>query len=541
MLPPLKHLWTREKPDGKQGWGVLRFLILGALLTAGFFMFVFSVDTKQAERRAASIMGSKPKANPVVSDVQIGGVAASAQATEQINLKKPKEAPLGGSQLGMSVQQEPGAEGDNGSSATNDTFGSGFKAPSGAKAQSADEQTHANDSIFSALAQSEQPESNDGRPVIDEGGAAKGAKGRNPFPDNHVSGGASTADNNRPPPVPSIQSLIAVDLPALPATAQQNGGQSSGTAGASTSPSNGSRQNANGKPTRWLPRGEFIPVYVLTTVESGKMQAIIRLGVAKNVWFNGQPVLPFGWEFEASAGSVTRDRMQIHIDTLRRRDGVSLSVNAIGCGEDKFTGVPSYYIASPAMVQAAPLIAQFATAYGSIVAQHATLPTITAAGVTASSQTSESQLFKEAGVSALSTALGQFLNGQLNEVQTHYAAYSTLPEGTLCYVQLTQDTDFTPLWDFSNRGQMVTLGKPDVMSTEAVYKALAAAKDPNQNPMAQLAQAITAASKAPPGQAAAAVASALSPSTTQQPAGTTALSPSSQTSTPVSDPFKEAP
>ena len=208
----------------------------------------------------------------------------------------------------------------------------------------------------------------------------------------------------------------------------------------------------------------------MQTVETGKFPTLVHFAVAKTIWFNGKPAVPFGTRFMATAGLGVRDRITFNIDSLRRRDGLEIACHGIVLGTDRSTGLQAYYIPPPAMAQAAPYVASFAQAYADLMKLRANPTSIQIGTVGVTAQRSPGQETQEAVIASASQALSDFMASQLAELKERYPGYLSVPEGSLAYVQLTENTDFSALWDNAPRGTMRTVGKPEVVSTESVYR-----------------------------------------------------------------------
>ena len=474
-------LWTRQKPDGRKGWGALRYLLFGGVFFAAGLWSVNRLQQGGASSRASGMMGGPARpANPAAGQVRLKEVAEAAQDTKPIEMQGTVPDTLAQSQVGLSVEQASatptsgstgpaaGAAGYFGeTAATANTATSRSKAPS-----KADE---SNDSIFAAMARSEQSTGTDGRPASEDenasgkpDGARSRMSGRNGFGQPTLVGsGASSSSSGNQIQMPPIESLVIKDSRITP--------PGSGTgAGDGLLP-------ADAIPRRFLPRGEIIPVYVMQTVETGRFPTLVQFAVAKTIWFNGKPVIPFGTRFMATAGLSVRDRITFNVDSLRRRDGLEIACQAIVLGSDQATGVKAYYLPPPALVQAAPYVASFAQAYADLMKLRASSTSIQIGSVgISSSQRSDGQVTQEAAIASASQALSDFLASQLTDLKERFAGYLTVPEGTSGFVQLTANTDFTALWDDAPRGTMRTVGTPAIVSTESVYRQREQEKNQNQ-------------------------------------------------------------
>ena len=467
ILSYLPKLWTRQKPDGKRGWGALRYLVFGLVFTFAGIWCINRMQHSGASSRAAGMLGDSSRgSNPAAGNVLLKEVADAAQNMRRPNIEKKSPDSLAGSELGLKVDStasrppEPSQPADD--PAAGFVSGSPNRSHSNVAASEASRALDNNsDSIFTAMARSDQTTGADGRPVLTEDGGDSGGRspsvnkknfGRNGFSEPSV--GAGTAGQTGSNQLPSIESLVVKD---------------SRVALAAVSPAEATTSSPQKLSDRMLPRGEIIPVYIMQTVETGKFPTLVQFAVAKTIWFNGKPIIPFGTRFMASAGLGVRDRLTFTVDSLRRRDGLEIACSGILLGTDRATGMQAYYIPPPAMVQAAPYIGSFLQSYADIMKIRATPSTIQIGSVGVTTQRPTSDQMQEAVVSSAAQSMTDFMTSQLAELKERYASYLTIPAGSFGYVELTANSDFSALWDDNQRGMVKTVGKPDVISTESLY------------------------------------------------------------------------
>ena len=461
-------LWTREKPDGRKGWGALRYFIIGGLFFVAGLWCVHRLQQGNAQSRAANFVGRPAKpANPAAGNVRIKELAEAAQDTRPIEIKGSGTDTLAQSQVGMTAEQAsatPQVAALRAATGTEGYFGETSRgAPRGGSGGNGapSVSSSSNDSIMAALMRSDQTSGADGRPAVEEdnhsGAKRSPGSARSGFQQpTLVNNNYGPVARNNPQQMPPIESLVVKDQRPTPT----GGGPNAGGAGQAESP-----------PTnRFLPRGEIIPVYLMQRIETGKFPTLVHFAAAKTIWFNGKPAVPFGTRFMATAGLGVRDRITFNVDSLRRRDGLEIACHGMVLGTDRSTGIRAYYIPPPAMAQAAPYVASFAQAYADLMKLRVNPTTIQIGPVGVTTQRSAGQETQEAIIGSASQALSDFMASQLAELKERYPGYLTVPEGSTAYVQLTENTDFTALWDQAPRGTMRTVGKPEVVSTESVYR-----------------------------------------------------------------------
>lgn len=193
-----------------------------------------------------------------------------------------------------------------------------------------------------------------------------------------------------------------------------------------------------------LPRGEWIPCYLLTNVESGDFgDEIIELGVAAPVYFNHRMQIPFGTRIFANvSGKAVRMRMGLSASGIRYPNGLELPLEGAVRGEDRSSGVPAYYIAASDWAQISPFVGSFLDAW--IAAEKQSARGTGGAGGLLSALVGENATTKEfnpgaeAGIAA-ATGLNDLLKDRLKDVQERFGAHLMIPAGTMVWVQLTAD------------------------------------------------------------------------------------------------------
>ncbi len=425
---------------------------------------------ERAGSGSAVIGRPPPAANPASAAIRLDDVARSAQQTKPYEGRRQKARPLAVSQVGMSVDALAADKAAGGARRPARETGGASKELAGSGTIGAGGVAGSDDSIFTALSHLDEPITRDGRPALADENLVVRAPPSPAPPNNNINFPLA-----RPVPVPGIETLVAAPSRARPIEI----GNPRGDPGEHVM-----------RATHWLPRGEIIPVYIMQTVQTGKFPTLVQFAVARTVWFNGKPVLPFGTRFMASAGLGVRDRILFNIDSLQRRDGLEIAVSGMVLGPDQATGLPGYYVPPPTLVQLAPYIGNFAEAYGNLLKLRLSKNSyqVGAFGVNVTPDASGNPT-QEIALSAASQALGDFIASQVSDLRERYAAYLAIPAGTPASVQLTANTDLSALWDASPRGIARTVGDPRVIPTELLYRQRELEKLSQSNLAAVLAQA----------------------------------------------------
>jgi hypothetical protein len=196
----------------------------------------------------------------------------------------------------------------------------------------------------------------------------------------------------------------------------------------------------------FMPRGEELTVFLLNTIETGKIASFIQLGVARPAYFDGRMVMPFGAILiGASAQSGVRDRIQISVSAVRfMKDLPELSVKGIAVDPDGAVGVRAYYIPQPTLVQLAPYLDTFVTAFASYEASNQVSSVSLGAATVQLNPAAEA---RQSAISAAAAAINDFSAAQLKELQSRYEAHLILPAGTEFKILLTSDFDADPFYE----------------------------------------------------------------------------------------------
>lgn len=389
------------------------------------------MESTSSAARAESFLGAgKPKKDPVADSVQVADVSASAQKGQASDIKGADREALAPSTVAKKTD------------AVEKSFFGTPATPTERAARSSrySSDDGAPDSVemaISSLKDDPKPEKKVAAPQTQDGRYYD-------TPEVNAQGQASVEQR-----LPPIESLVVYNL-------EQPTPKSSDTADQL------SAQNGFRIPKYFLPKGELVPVYLMNDVQTGHKNALVEFAVAKTIWFNGRPVLPFGTRFLAKVDdSAVRDRMSFEIESLRRRDGVSMPVTAVVLGPDRFNGLQGYYVPPTAMAQIAPYLADFSTSFAELVKEQVTSRQQSVAEIAANAAANAAanggvapstqrldlgSSAQEAALYASSKALGEFIDRQVGLLEERYAPYVYLLRGTVGYVQLRSDTDLGPMW-----------------------------------------------------------------------------------------------
>lgn len=201
-----------------------------------------------------------------------------------------------------------------------------------------------------------------------------------------------------------------------------------------------------GGPSHFIPRGEWIPAILLTTVEDGNFKDVfVELGIRENVYFNHRLQIPFGTRIIARVDGVpVRDKIQMSTQALRYPSGLEIPLMGAVRGNDRSPGVSAYYYAPEDWVQIAPQITAFISSWTAAMREGTRTPvsvTIGNSPVTVGMQ----QTFdpgKEAQIAGYN-ALQELLTARIKEGQERFGSRLVIPAGTLVQVQLLGPVDLS--------------------------------------------------------------------------------------------------
>jgi len=421
--------FRRKNPDGTKTFGFGAYLVFGAVIFGGLAWSTYGTmwGTRTEVTQAA------PPPDPA-RGVKLGAVAQSAA-----NLGATDFAPHDDDKL----------KSDRGIASTDTS------SPQESPAEPRTSMVSAFESM-NAAAKSTTVES---KPTLDEGGmlTAK-SDGYAPLAPTYVAQSNGSESASRPQI--SIAKLVrkATASTTVPATQA-----SPGTASAPAA-----------KIVEFVPRGETLEVVLLNTIETGQLDSYIELGViggselAKKYFGR----LVGGKIIAASSKTGVRDRIQITASAIRFSNKQELPLRGIAKELDGATGIRAYYIPAPDLVQLAPYANNFQQAFTELIASryeqsHQTTVSLGGVGVQV---TPVSDAAKVEAVRAASTAVRDFAQRRIDELEARYAAHLVVPAGTRFLVQLTSNFDVAALYDPSAEtiavGATVLPSRPEEIEEE---------------------------------------------------------------------------
>ncbi len=199
-----------------------------------------------------------------------------------------------------------------------------------------------------------------------------------------------------------------------------------------------------------LPRATMIPVFLLTSVDTGNPAAVLQFGVADDVVHHGRCRLPMGTRFLGRlSGAPVRDRLNLVADTLLYPDGVQLPVKASAVeaaedGSDIRPGVSAQYFPPPTWVQMTPYAADFFTGFMGILQARAQQRYTVGVG-SLSIQTATPDDLRGPADQASAQAVEDFARERLKDLAQRYAPYHLIPAGTAFWLQLLEDLDLSSM------------------------------------------------------------------------------------------------
>lgn len=427
----LKKVFLRELPDGTTGVGFGAWLLGIVLLVTAMWWFSTRYDSTSSMAKARAMTGADQQKPERRVKVDVKAVSDSALATRPIDLSAPEaKTTLRGSERGVRLDAPT------------------VKPPAPAILAPED------DPLASVLATSNADAAADRsarlRPRGTSGVPAPAYSRSSDSFDLRRSGSDGARTQSELPPIGSL---------VVPTIAQSS--RATATAPTSASPYSKSFRSPA---VRFLPRGERIPVYVLNTVESGKTSGFVELGVARNIYFNGRLVLPFGFRFLGVAADDGKgQRMKINVDSIRDRTGLEVAASAYAEDSAGRVGVPAYYYAPPLLTQMAPLLASFLQSYSQAVANSKGYTVIQLADGVSQVKPAET---RSQMLEASTKAIGDFLSQQVTELQDRNPAYLAVYAGTPAYIRLSSALVTDPFFEaerLAGQGGLVSIseGVPD--------------------------------------------------------------------------------
>lgn len=190
---------------------------------------------------------------------------------------------------------------------------------------------------------------------------------------------------------------------------------------------------------RFLPRGHYVPLYLLDTITTNDEQPIVTLAVARDVRFMGKVVIPFGTRLLAASGGHNPGkgfRVQLSVSSFQFPSGRELAVSGVIKGEDRASGLPAYYIPPPLWVHMQAYVQDFMAGYLDLLylrQQNASRLQIGSVDVGFSQPAFDA---KSEALSVTSTVIRDFAKAQMDELQARHAAHLVVPAGSVVWLQL---------------------------------------------------------------------------------------------------------
>ncbi len=422
-----KHVWAKHA-DATRGPGFLVWMLLlvGLLvpilwLTRGWLWVPPSFGTPPPAR---------PSSEQVRADVKLERISTAAV---NLGTKPTQDAPKPAMQSDRGVSAA--ATGVKSAPATQDTQSAqaGSSSVSVVDALNEPAALPGKTTAENGAGDSHQPVGESTNWARGEGNNAYGGAAWSP------SGASGASSGSAPIRRPDLKKLVwsAPDEASSPSAPNSSAG---GATVGQTQPGHRSRL--------FLPRGELIEVYLLDTIETGNLASYVEFGVARNRYFNShRPVLPFGAILiGASSQTGVRDRIQVSISAMRLRDGREFPIAGVVKDIDRRVGIKAYYIPQPKLVQLAPYVDDFLRSYLEILAQNRSSAQLQVGPVGLQMQPSVTGQAKDEALLAASTAVRDFAQKQLEELQSRYAAHLVAPRGLSVLVQLTSPFDAEPIY-----------------------------------------------------------------------------------------------
>jgi hypothetical protein len=196
---------------------------------------------------------------------------------------------------------------------------------------------------------------------------------------------------------------------------------------------------------KFLPRGQKIPVILLSKINTSVGSMPVEMAVAKDVEFSGKLQLPFGWHLMGSANQGPNHKVNVRVNTIIDPQGKEYPITAMVLSLDQEPGFDGYATESPLMLELLPLasttVKTFMDALKDVTTQQSIIPTGNTTVV------GSQQTYVLNAKSKLLDGTAQVLSGimadKAKELNKLYPEGTIVPRGTLGWALLTAPLDLT--------------------------------------------------------------------------------------------------
>ena len=196
---------------------------------------------------------------------------------------------------------------------------------------------------------------------------------------------------------------------------------------------------------KFLPRGQKIPVILLSKINTSVGSMPVEMAVAKDVEFNGKLQLPFGWRLMGTANQGPNHKVNVRVNTIIDPQGKEYPITAMVLSLEQEPGFDGYATESPLMLELLPLasttVKTFMDALKNVTTQQSTVSTGDSTVV--GSQQTYALDAKSKMLDGTAQMLSGIMADKAKELNSLYPQGTIVPRGTLGWALLTAPLDLT--------------------------------------------------------------------------------------------------
>jgi len=196
---------------------------------------------------------------------------------------------------------------------------------------------------------------------------------------------------------------------------------------------------------KFLPRGQKIPVILLSKINTSVGSMPVEMAVAKDVEFNGKLQLPFGWHLMGTANQGPNHKVNVRVNTIIDPQGKEYPITAMVLSLEQEPGFDGYATESPLMLELLPLasttVKTFMDALKDVTTQQSIIPTGNTTVV--GSQQTYALNAKSKLLDGTAQVLSGIMADKAKELNNLYPQGTIVPRGTLGWALLTAPLDLT--------------------------------------------------------------------------------------------------
>ena len=196
---------------------------------------------------------------------------------------------------------------------------------------------------------------------------------------------------------------------------------------------------------KFLPRGQKIPVVLLSRINTSVGSTPVEMAVAKDVEFNGKLQLPFGWHLMGTANQGPNHKVNVRVNTIIDPQGKEYPITAMVLSLEQEPGFDGYATESPLMLELLPLasttVKTFMDALKDVTTQQSVIPTGNTTVV--GSQQTYALNAKSKLLDGTAQVLSGIMADKAKELNKLYPQGTIVPRGTLGWALLTVPLDLT--------------------------------------------------------------------------------------------------